>query len=81
MSYSNHTKKDLYSPPKCTGANLDQRAGGADEHGGEVEAEDGLRPCRRGQPGRDREVGSRYIFIILQDQKLKCSVLVTLIKH
>ena len=38
------------------GADLHQRPGGADEHGGEVEAEDGLRPSGCGQPGRDREV-------------------------
>ena len=38
------------------GADLHQRLGGADEHGGEVEAEDGLRPGGCGQPGRDREV-------------------------
>ena len=38
------------------GADLHQRPGGADEHGGEVEAEDGLRPGGCGQPGRDREV-------------------------
>ena len=38
------------------GADLHQRPGGADEHGGEVEAEDGLRPRGGGQPGRHREV-------------------------
>ena len=42
--------------PGLQGAHLHQRSGGADEHGGEVAAEDRLRPGGCRQPGRDREM-------------------------
>ena len=43
--------------PGVQGAHLHQRPGRADEHGGEVEAEDRLWPRRGRQPGRDWKVG------------------------
>ena len=42
--------------PGVQGAHLHQRSRGADEHGGEVETKDGLRPGGGGQSGRDWKV-------------------------
>ena len=47
--------------PGLQGADILQRPGRADEHGGEVEAEDRLWPRRGRQSGRNWKVGGRRI--------------------
>jgi hypothetical protein len=51
-------KNVLHNPDLCwcKGAHVDERPGGADEHGGEVAPAHRLRTCRRCQSGRHLQV-------------------------